>query len=296
MGDGWRRMGADNPSTRAAAQPRSWCWVARILCLNQGSRAWHVDVSRGLDFTVRLIRTGRSPTRCRGLIRGSRSSRGASFVEGRCRTRVARSATPAYPDHKAAKAQRLRDAGREALIRINTSTEPDAVEKRNRRAARARERMLEARRWERLNGSEFDVDGYMRKSCRSSLRSRRRLCADHRAIREPRHSGATRGPKTAPDVLAIIARIRGRTPSVPRTLTVRRRSRRVPHDQLSSFGMHRQEVDNVRPVLAVRVAIAHQHRGDGVATGLVTDESVAEISADRRRERKQERAETRFVG
>jgi CRISPR associated protein Cas1 len=66
------------------------------------------------------------------------------------------------PAYKAAKAERLREAGRDALARIGTSTEPDAVETRERRAAKARERMLEARRWERLNGSAFDVERYER--------------------------------------------------------------------------------------------------------------------------------------
>jgi hypothetical protein len=67
-----------------------------------------------------------------------------------------------WPAYKAAKTERLREAGRQALTRINSSTDEDAVETRKRRAVTARERMLEARRWERLNGSGFDVDRYER--------------------------------------------------------------------------------------------------------------------------------------
>ena len=45
--------------------------------------------------------------------------------------------------------------------------------------------------------------------------------------------------------------------------------------------MHRQEDDDVGPVLAVLVAVAHQPRGEQVTVGLVADQDVAEVSATR---------------
>ena len=40
--------------------------------------------------------------------------------------------------------------------------------------------------------------------------------------------------------------------------------------------MHRQHVDDVRPVLAVLVAVAHQLGGGRVTVGLVVDQNAAE--------------------
>jgi len=43
--------------------------------------------------------------------------------------------------------------------------------------------------------------------------------------------------------------------------------------------MHRQHVDDVRPVVASLVALAEQLRGDRVAVGLLVDQDSAEVVA-----------------
>ena len=43
--------------------------------------------------------------------------------------------------------------------------------------------------------------------------------------------------------------------------------------------MHRQEVDDVGPFLAVLVAVAHQAESDRVTVGLVADQDAAEVVA-----------------
>src|SRR5438132_4584940 len=55
--------------------------------------------------------------------------------------------------------------------------------------------------------------------------------------------------------------------------------------------MHRKHVDDVGPVVAPLVAVAHQLGGDRVAVGLVADENVAEVIAEGRAQSHQERAE-----
>jgi hypothetical protein len=52
-----------------------------------------------------------------------------------------------------------------------------------------------------------------------------------------------------------------------------------PNDLTPRHWVHRQEVDDVRPVLTVLVAVAHQAGGDRVAIRLVTDQDVAEVFA-----------------
>jgi len=41
--------------------------------------------------------------------------------------------------------------------------------------------------------------------------------------------------------------------------------------------IHRQEVDDVGSILAVPVTVAHQHRGDRIAVGVVADQDVAKM-------------------
>jgi hypothetical protein len=50
-----------------------------------------------------------------------------------------------------------------------------------------------------------------------------------------------------------------------------------PHDLLPRIRVHRQEIDDVGPVLPVLVAVAHQVRGDRVTVGLVADQDAAEV-------------------
>ena len=52
-----------------------------------------------------------------------------------------------------------------------------------------------------------------------------------------------------------------------------------PHDLSPSIRMHRQEVDDVRPVLTVLVAVSHQAGGDRVAVDLVEDQDATEVVA-----------------
>jgi hypothetical protein len=47
-------------------------------------------------------------------------------------------------------------------------------------------------------------------------------------------------------------------------------------------GLHRQEVDDIGPVLPVLVAVAHQAGRDCVAVRLVTDQHISEVLAGRR--------------
>jgi hypothetical protein len=54
---------------------------------------------------------------------------------------------------------------------------------------------------------------------------------------------------------------------------------RQPCHPLPCFRIHRQEVDDVHPVLTVPVAVAHQGRRDRVAVGLVVDQGAAEVVA-----------------
>jgi hypothetical protein len=53
-----------------------------------------------------------------------------------------------------------------------------------------------------------------------------------------------------------------------------------PHHNAPSIRIH-QQVDDVGPALAVPIAVTHQHRGDRVAVGVVTDQDVAQVLASR---------------
>jgi hypothetical protein len=55
--------------------------------------------------------------------------------------------------------------------------------------------------------------------------------------------------------------------------------------------MHRQEVDDVGPVVAVLVAVTHQARGDRVTVGLVVDQNAVEVVASRRAQSQDKSAE-----
>jgi len=55
-----------------------------------------------------------------------------------------------------------------------------------------------------------------------------------------------------------------------------------PHDCPPRIRPHRQEVDDVGPVLADPVAVAHQARGGRVAVEVVADQDLAKVVAGRR--------------
>ena len=63
-----------------------------------------------------------------------------------------------------------------------------------------------------------------------------------------------------------------------------------PHNLSARFRIHRQEVDDVRPIVATSVAVAEQFRGNRVAVGLVVDQNAAEGLACFRVERFQQSA------
>src|SRR5436190_16407696 len=67
--------------------------------------------------------------------------------------------------------------------------------------------------------------------------------------------------------------------------------REQPDDLPSRIRVHRQEVDDVGPVVASLVAVAHQARGDRVAVGLIADQDAAEVVASLRIWGREERTE-----
>jgi hypothetical protein len=54
------------------------------------------------------------------------------------------------------------------------------------------------------------------------------------------------------------------------------------HDSPPRIRIHRQEVDDVSPILPVLVALAHQAGGDRVTVGLVADQDAPEVVASLR--------------
>jgi hypothetical protein len=52
-----------------------------------------------------------------------------------------------------------------------------------------------------------------------------------------------------------------------------------PSDAAPGLRVHRQEVDDVGPVVPVLIAVAEQLRGDRVTVGLVADQDAAEVVA-----------------
>jgi hypothetical protein len=59
--------------------------------------------------------------------------------------------------------------------------------------------------------------------------------------------------------------------------------------------MHRQHVDDVRPIVASTVAVAEQLRGDSVAVGLVVNQDAPKSVASLWTEPPQEEAKTSVV-
>ena len=64
-----------------------------------------------------------------------------------------------------------------------------------------------------------------------------------------------------------------------------------PRHPSPGIGMHRQQVDDVGPVVAMSVAVAEQSRGDRVTVVLVSNQDAAEGVAVEWVERLEERAE-----
>src|SRR5205823_23453 len=64
-----------------------------------------------------------------------------------------------------------------------------------------------------------------------------------------------------------------------------------PHCRPPLLRMHRQEVDDVGPVVALAIAVAHQAGRNRVAVGLVADQDATEIVASLRVEDSEQSAE-----
>ena len=91
------------------------------------------------------------------------------------------------------------------------------------------------------------------------------------------------------DATAALSRGAGRARHLGRELA------EEPEDPSTLLGMHREEVEDVRPILAALVAVAHETGGNLVAVGLIEDERSPEIVPSFRRERLEECPEVGVV-